>query len=208
MFKQEAEWIKEVLANIYPLNGYNSVANLGSSTIEFRTKVQPHIHNCITLPLENKGWKISHVDFKKEDGVDIVADLTNIQFGEKFKNRFAVTICTNMLEHVENIGHVINNLLTVTKNNGYILITVPYKYKIHHDPIDNGFRPTPNEIYSLFSGNNINVQDIAHGIITITDKSYYRVKKSRIPFWGYRERLMYYFGKRHKVSGILLKIHK
>src|SRR5438105_2004609 len=132
MFKQEAEWIQRVLADVHPLNSYNNVANLGSSTINFRTIIQPHIHKHIIVPLENKGWKILHVDFKKEDGVDIVADLTDIHFGEKFKNYFAITICTNVLEHVENINRVVNNLLKVTKNNGYILITVPYKYKIHH----------------------------------------------------------------------------
>ncbi len=206
MFKQEAAWIKKVLGNISPSNDYNKVANFGSSTTEFRTKVQPHIHNLIILPLENKGWEILNIDFKQDDGVDIVADLTNINFGEKLKDQFALTLCTNLLEHVEDINVVIKNLIAVTQSNGHILITVPYKYKIHHDPIDNRFRPQPQEIVALFNCNKVEI--IASSIITINDLYYYRIKKSHIPFWGYRDRIGYYLGKRHKVSGVLLKILK
>lgn len=207
MFREESIWIKNALQKIQPSQN-NEVANIGSSTGHFRTVVQPHIHKNIMEPLTANGWKVLHVDLKDEPGVDLVADVTQVNFADNFKNRFGLTICSNLLEHVEDIDLVIQNLVDITCNNGYVLITVPNKYKLHYDPIDNGFRPTPFEIASRFlqMGNPVNVID--DQIISISDIDYYRIKQSRIPFWGYRERMKFYMGKRHKVAGILLQVEK
>jgi len=204
MFSEEAKWIEQALQMII-INDDKTAINFGSSTLYFREHIQPHIQNYIFGPLEKKGWNILHVDIKKGEGIDMVADLTDASFNTSFKVKAALVICTNMLEHVTDIKLAVNNLITACKQNGYMLITVPYKYKKHLDPIDNMFRPTPAEIADLFTHANVNVID--DGIITIEDKSYYRIKKSAIPFWGYRERLLYYLGKRHKVSAVLLKLN-
>jgi SAM-dependent methyltransferase len=204
MFREESIWIKNALLRLKPAPSNNEVANIGSSTDYFRKIIQPHIHHNIIDTLETNGWKVLNVDMKQEDGVDLVADVTNTSFASPFKHRFALTICTNLLEHVQDINLVVSNLIAITRPGGHILITVPYKYKIHLDPIDNGLRPTPQEIYKLFSNAGDNIVD--SNIISIKDKSYYRIKPSRFPLWGYRERLAYYFGKRHKTSGILFSI--
>ena len=207
MFREESIWIKNSLQKIQPSKNIE-VANIGSSTGYFRKVLQPHIHNNIMDPLKEAGWNVLHVDMKDEPGVDLVADVTKHNFSGQFKNRFGLTICTNLLEHVEDIDLVIQNLVNITCNNGYVLITVPNKYKIHYDPIDNGFRPTPFEIASRFlqMGNPINV--VAEDIVTIEEKAYYRIKKSRLPLWGYRDRVKYHLGNRHKVAGILLQVEK
>lgn len=206
MFKQESLWIKNAIEKIKPTVQFNEVANIGSSTKFFREVMQPHIHENIIAPLTKNGWILFNVDMKAEDGVDLVADVTQSNFSDNFKNKFALTICTNLLEHVEDIDLVINNLIAITKSGGYILITVPYKYKIHLDPIDNGFRPTPFEILERFKG--IDKKVIDENIIVITDIDQYKIKKSKIPLWGYRNLLTYYLGKRHKTSGILFQIQK
>jgi hypothetical protein len=203
MFREEAVWIESALQKIEPSVGNNLVANLGSSTAYFREVIQPHIHQHIILPLQHKGWKIVNVDLKHEDGVDIVADVTKDNFSQLVQPA-ALTICTNMLEHVEDINLVVTNLQKVTTKGGYILLTVPYKYKKHLDPIDNMFRPTPNEIAALFNKDNINIID--QKVIQIFDKIYYKVKKSKFPIWGYRHLLGYYLGKKHAVSGILIQM--
>lgn len=205
MFKQEAEWIGEVLSAI-DASGLKEAANLGSSTLLFRTKVQPHIQERIIDPLKAKGWQICHIDMKAEDGVDIVADVSDPEIALRFKDRFGLTICTNMLEHVTDIDLVVKNLQAITSDGGYIMLSVPYRYRVHHDPIDNGFRPTPNEILGLFPAERIIC--VAKRIISITDRQYYPVKKSRFPLWGYRERIAFFFGKRHKVSGVLINVKK
>jgi len=203
MFREEAVWIEQTLTKIKPLSNNNIVANLGSSTAYFREVIQPHIHNHIIIPLQNNGWKIVHVDFKKDEGVDIVADLTKEDFSNNFQPA-ALTICTNMLEHVEDINMAVTNLVKATCKGGYILLTVPYKYKKHLDPIDNMFRPTPDEIAQLFKQYAINIID--KKIMYIQDKEYYKVKKSRFPIWGYRDLIGYYLGKKHAVSGLLLQV--
>ncbi|GMV77698.1 MAG: hypothetical protein AMXMBFR79_08330 [Chitinophagaceae bacterium] len=203
MFIEESEWIKSVLKKIKPYPSNNKVGNLGSSSEEFRKVYQPHIQKNIIEVLENDGWNVIHIDFKNDNGVDIVGDLTQENFGNNLKNEYALTICTNMLEHVLDIPLVVNNLMKITAEGGYILLTVPYKYKIHYDPIDNGFRPTPDEIIQLFTPQKIEVIDKT--IISIKDKSYYREKKSKFPLWGKREIFAYQLGIYFKVSGVLLK---
>jgi len=206
MFREESLWIKNAIGKLKALDGNNEVANIGSSTDHFRTVIQPHIHNNIIATLLSSGWKVINVDMKKEPGVDLVADVTKDDFAEPFKERFALTICTNLLEHVEDIKLVTKNLVAITRSGGHLLITVPYKYKLHYDPIDNGFRPTPQQIVDLFK--DVAEYIVDSKIISISDKDQYRVKKSKFPVWGYRERLAYYFGKRHKTSGILFSIKK
>jgi len=206
MFREESLWIKNAIGKLKAVDGNNEVANIGSSTDHFRTVIQPHIHNNIIATLLSSGWKVINVDMKKEPGVDLVADVTKDDFAEPFKERFALTICTNLLEHVEDIKLVTKNLVAITRSGGHLLITVPYKYKLHYDPIDNGFRPTPQQIVDLFK--DVAEYIVDSKIISISDKDQYRVKKSKFPVWGYRERLAYYFGKRHKTSGILFSIKK
>lgn len=154
------------------------------------------------MPLIDNGWNVVNVEIKDSDGVDIVADVSSYSMLDTLP-RSSFIICTNMLEHVPDISLVVKNLLEVTKDGGYILITVPYKYKKHPDPIDNMFRPSPDEIVNLFPEGAIEV--LEKGIITIKDKKYYLLK-SRFPFWGRRKLIGYYFGMRIKVSGILLRV--
>lgn len=206
MFREESIWIKNALQKLRPVNGYKDVANIGSSTAHFRQIIQPHIHSNIISTLENGGWNVLNVDMKADDGVDIVADVTSKDFAAPLQNRFALTICTNLLEHVEDINLVAQNLIDITRSGGHILITVPYIYKIHLDPIDNGFRPTPQEIVDLFK--DVAEYIIESTIISVKDVDQYKIRKSHFPIWGYRERIAYYFGKRHKTSGILFSIKK
>jgi len=206
MFREESLWIKSAVLKVLPSQERNEVANIGSSTEHFRKIIQPHIHQNIIDTLHLSGWKVINVDIKKDVGVDLIADVTKDDFADQFQNSFTLTICTNLLEHVEDINLVIENLVKITSTGGYILITVPYKYKIHLDPIDNGFRPTPHKIIDLFDGVVDKIIDAQ--IITITDLNQYRIKPSRFPFWGYRERFTYYLGKRHKTSGVLFSIKK
>ena len=81
-------------------------ANLGSSTLQFRTTVQPHIQEQLIAPLERNGWQVCHMDMKAEDGVDVIADVSDPGMATRFKDQFTLTICTNMLEHVADIGLV------------------------------------------------------------------------------------------------------
>jgi len=205
MFRQEAIWVGNLLKNI-STNHKPVIANIGSSTELFREVVQPHIHEYIFKPLLKKNCTIYHVDVKQEDGVDMVADITQPSFAIQHANAFDVVICTNMLEHVEDIDAVVQNLYAACRNNGHLLITVPYKYRKHLDPIDNMFRPRPEEITALFRPGQ--VKQVANEVIVVTERNYYKKRRSHYPLWGYREVLGYYLGMRYKVSGVLLQVSK
>jgi SAM-dependent methyltransferase len=205
MFSEEAFWAGNLLKNIKSNKPF-SIANIGSSTAYFREVMQPHIHALIFKPLLQNGHTLFHIDVKKEDGVDLVADITKPGFAADYQNAFDIVLCTNMLEHVEDINAVVQNLYAACSNNGYLLITVPYKYKKHLDPIDNMFRPTPAEIAALFKPGQVKI--IAEQIIRINNRNDYKKKKSHYPLWGYREVVAYYLGFRSKVSGVLLQVSK
>jgi SAM-dependent methyltransferase len=205
MFAEESLWISTVYDKL-DADKVRTAGNIGSSSLDFRINVQPHIHKHVIKPLMDKGVRVVNIDLKKETGVDIVADITKPSFGREFESQFDLLLCTNLLEHVTDVKLVVKNLVDAITNRGYILITVPYKYKLHFDPIDNGFRPKPSEIAHLFVGVSNSIIDSA--IISINDSREYKKRRSKFPVWGYREKLAYLFGKRYKVSGILLQISK
>jgi SAM-dependent methyltransferase len=205
MFVEESLWIKEVIGKL-ETSTHKKLGNVGSSSLEFRTRVQPHVHENVIASIEAKGFQVVNIDLKNEEGVDVVGDITAPSFGFEFHDQFDMMICTNLLEHVVDISLVIQNLIKATKGGGYILITVPYRYRIHLDPIDNGFRPTPREIAELFKPTKFSIVDSK--VICIENKLEYKVKRSRFPFWGYRERILFTLGMRYKVSGILLQVNK
>ena len=61
-------------------------------------------------------------------------------------------MCTNLLEHIDNKDIIINTIDKILKKGAYCLITVPYNYPYHLDPIDTMYRPKPKEIFNLFNG--------------------------------------------------------
>ncbi|MEY4106490.1 MAG: hypothetical protein RL181_832 [Bacteroidota bacterium] len=202
MFREEAKWIREVLFDL-PLKGC-TIVNLGSSSAAFRQVVQPHIHEEVIAPLVAMGAQITHVDMKPDEGVDIVVDLTAKVFTAHFHKRYDLVLCTNMLEHVENIDEVVENILQVAAPGSYILLTVPRRYPLHFDPIDNGFRPRPDVLAALFM-RKTPCKVLKSQVISIKEPGYYPVKFSKYPLWGYRVRLKYWVGRYYKVTGVLLQ---
>lgn len=205
MFVEEALWIAECLQSL-SLTSYDYIGNIGSSNEVFRNQIQPHIHKEIFAPLQNREIPVVHIDQKLDDGIDIIADVTLPLAHANLDNQFSVLLCNNLLEHVTDINLVCNNLVKWCKLDGYLLITVPYKYPKHEDPIDNMFRPSPADIAALFA--NFNIKIIKQKVISINRIENYPIKNSAYPLWGYRNRIKYFFGFRYKVSGVLIKLKK
>jgi hypothetical protein len=59
-------------------------------------------------------------------------------------------ICSNLLEHINNREEISKIISSIVPKNGYLFVTVPYKYPYHCDPIDTMFRPNIQELSSLF----------------------------------------------------------
>lgn len=150
MFKQESVWIASFIHTKNP-SEISPLLNIGSSTYDFRTRVQPWIDENLFAPARRAGTQIIHMDLKDGPGVDVAGDLTDISLQSQLRSmNFQAVLCSNLLEHVTDrleICGAIENLLTPGK---YIILTCPHQYPYHPDPIDTLFRPTPAELAALF----------------------------------------------------------
>lgn len=147
---EEAEAVGSMLAGLSPA-AISPLLNIGSSTRRFRTENQPHIHRSIFGPLESRGVKVVHADLKAADGVDLVGDVLDVNFREHIRSLGPRAIlCSNVLEHVADVGAFVGALEDLTPPGGLLLVTVPRSYPYHLDPVDNRFRPTPAALADEF----------------------------------------------------------
>jgi SAM-dependent methyltransferase len=162
MLIEEAKWIgKELLEISEP--GFK-VLNIGSSSEEYRTKVQPHIEKFIFRPLKENNIKVIHTDIVNEQGVDIVGDLTSPEFIIQLeKNKYDLIICSNLLEHLKEKQLIVDAILEILPKASKAIITVPYNYPYHLDPIDTMYRPNTNELHQLFKNTELLKEEILIG---------------------------------------------
>jgi len=150
VLRNEAEWIGRLLDRM-DNNLISPCVNLGASTRDLRQVAQPHISNFILVPLERRGVEIVHSDLKEGDGIDVSGDIYTDEVQSALRAfKPKLILCTNILEHVRNPSQFAAICRSIIANSGYILITVPYSYPYHPDPIDTMYRPTPAEICDLF----------------------------------------------------------
>jgi SAM-dependent methyltransferase len=125
--------------------------NLGSSTGEFRTVIQPHIDEHLFAPLRERRIRVVHSDIKQEDGVDLPGDIYDPATLAAIHDLTpAMVLCCNMFEHVTDRDALARRISEMLRPGGLLIVTVPRSYPIHYDPIDTYFRPTPEEIHQLF----------------------------------------------------------
>jgi len=146
----EAAWIANQLAAL-PVASISPLLNIGSSTAEFRERKQPHIDREIFAPLRAKGVEIIHADLKTAPGVDIAGDLGDPAIQARLRERAPkVALSSNLLEHVREPAQFARVMRSLVGPGGFVVVTVPRSYPFHADPIDTGFRPSPEEIAALF----------------------------------------------------------
>lgn len=151
MLLNESLWFQQKIEQY--VNEGDTIINVGSSTAEFRERIQPHIHENLFLPLEGKNAKVYHVDLKQAEGVDLAGDLMDPGFYMQLKGLEPKgIICSNLLEHLENRKELCGALVGLLSYNSYIFASVPKNYPSHLDPIDTMFRPNVAELVAQFPG--------------------------------------------------------
>lgn len=152
MFAREAAWIAEALSEA-DARSLNPLLNVGASTRKFRTEDQPWIQQALIAPLEARGVRFVHLDLKEAEGVDIAADIMSDEGFQRAKavGGRALLLC-NILEHVLDPGALAQRAMALVEPGGLVVVTVPRSYPYHRDPIDTLFRPTPEEVATLFPG--------------------------------------------------------
>jgi SAM-dependent methyltransferase len=190
VFVEEAAWVERALARL-ELPAGARVLDVGSSTREFRTEVQPHIDRHVFAPLRARGVRPVHLDAKDADGVDVVLDLSDpaLDPAAALGERFDVVLCMNMLEHVVDRERTADRVLALVAPGGHLLVTVPRSYRRHLDPIDTMYRPSPRERARLFRGRRPGVELVLAETVPIARSEYYRYHRSRNPLWARRETL-------------------
>ena len=190
------------------------VADIGSSDLFYRTRAQPHVFEHIYNPLLQAGVNILSCDSKKEIGIDCVIDVCNPgrSLYQDTQQRFELVLCANMLEHVVDRRVVMKNLISITREGGCLLLTVPHTYFYHEDPIDTMYRPRPEELLSLVA-EQAECEVVLEAILPITQKHYYlmpvypRKLLHNLPFFAYRQAWRWLLKPfRWKVTCLLVRI--
>lgn len=155
MLKREALWISDVLTQ-FDSTELSPILNVGSSTAEFRTCVQPWIEESIFVPLRSRGIIVHHLDMRDGDGIDLHGDLSDDAFVSKLRHSgYQTVLCCNVLEHVAHPAAICAQLERLVPSGGHIVVTVPNRFPYHPDPIDTMLRPDVQQILALFPGSNL-----------------------------------------------------
>jgi len=151
MLIEEAIWIKCQIENHFDQDDF-PLLNLGSSTKKFREKDQTYIYDEIFHPLIKKDLKVIHTDIKQLDGVDIVGNINDAKFRQNIKSlNIKSILCSNLLEHVDNPVEMIESIVEILPLNGKLIISTPFYFPFHKDPIDTLLRPTIEDLEILFN---------------------------------------------------------
>lgn len=147
MRPEEAAWIGERLSKL----NIATVLELGSSTRDFRTKTHPHHDRLIHAPLRAKNVRIILSDLQPDVDIAIAGDIFSDSVQGKLRQVNAdAVLCCNMFEHVADRERLASICHDVLRPGGYLIVSVPFSYPYHTDPIDTYFRPTPEEIAAMF----------------------------------------------------------
>jgi len=210
VFVEEARWIGRRLAGL-SLEPGARVLDIGSSTLEYRTVVQPHITELVHHPLIARGASLTCGDIKEGEGVDLVLDLTRTDLSDAlFASPWDLVICSNILEHVVDRSTFLANVLRLCRRGGYLLCTVPHRFPYHADPIDTLYRPTAAELARTILERAPGRIEAAE-ILRIDDRSYYEFTPGRILdrllARSLRQRLRWHVAPlRWQVSCVLLQL--
>lgn len=172
---EEAAWIA---AQDMP----SPVLELGSSTAHFRTISQPHIDAMIHAPLRQKGIRVFHADLKAAPGVDIVGDFSDPEVTAELQAvRARTVLCSNMFEHVLDRAALARICDSCLEPGGTLIVTVPYSYPVHHDPVDTYYRPSPASLAELFPSYRVIKAEV------VTSKTYFQelwAADTNWPLWA------------------------
>lgn len=143
MLVHEAALLATLLDRIAP----GSVLDIGSGTRADREIIQPHIAAAF------RGHVVTWVDMNPSRGV-LAGDLTDAETLRDLPSCEMVTACS-VLEHVTDLEKAIENLVSLVWD--WLIVSVPCCYPIHECPIDNGWRPTAEQLAKRFEAAGLEV---------------------------------------------------
>lgn len=148
-------WIEEITKATHQLNRYlppsaKTALDIGSEGEEYRNVRQPWNKDFYDY-FKKRNIRLFTMDMEPRTRPDFVHDIT--QPVSEFE-RYDLVIATHLLEHIplSLFNVAIENIESLVKEKGYLLVSVPHKYPYHERPIDNMWRPTWKELRGAFNG--------------------------------------------------------
>ena len=180
MYVENAAWVRDALAAIrLPENA--RVIDVGSSTLHYRTIEQPHVEREVLAPLRSRGARLTHLDAKPAEGVDVIQDLDTAtpELAERL-GTFDLVLCVGLLGYVKEPTNTIDVVASLVGACGWLVSTTPESYRRTLDPHDNMWRPTARELAAEYEQRGLEV--VREESVQIADARYYHGLKSR-PSW-------------------------
>jgi hypothetical protein len=218
MFEAEAIWLEKLLRD-RTAEELSPLLNIGSSTAHFREVEQPWAEQRLFAPLRARGVKIIHLDNREGDGIDIRADVLSPADLPRIRALKPKSIlCCNILEHVVSPQTLAQRCAEIVGPEGLIVVTVPYSYPHHRDPIDTMFRPSAAELAALFApaamlrGEIIDVGESYRGQVRqrpfILLRHVFRFPFPFIGFSGWKRsmRKLYWLFNNYRITGALFEV--
>ena len=173
MLINESKWIYSILDDL-ELKKDDVVFNFGSQSSKYNSQ-NAFVMDNVILPLRRK-CQFKNIDLKSGQGIDYSGDILEAGFFIQLAalNPKAILL-SNVLEHVLDINRVTARISKLIQPNGYLIFTGPFKYPLHFDPIDNGFRPDIDEIKRLFPEFIVQKSDI----VTDFNYSFYLLRNKK-----------------------------
>ena len=148
MLNNEAIWIGKHIPSL-TLKSESIVLNFGSQNEKYNLE-NKYLLDYVINPIK-KICHLRNLDLQTGANIHYSGNLYEDSFFNELKKvQFDCVLLCNVLEHVTDINELSNRIAQLIKPEGYIIFSGPYKYPLHFDPIDNGFRPEIDEINKLF----------------------------------------------------------
>jgi SAM-dependent methyltransferase len=189
MYIENAAWARDVLAGLRLREGARAL-DIGSSTLHYRTVEQPHVQREVMAPLLARGVRITHLDAKESEGVDVVQDLdaATPKLAERL-GTFDLVLCIGLLGYVKDRANTLDVVASLVGEGGWLVSTTPESYRRTLDPYDNMWRPTPRELAAEYELRGL--RTVRAESVRIDDRRYYRGFMSRPSWVPVRERFWF-----------------
>lgn len=150
MFYKECAWVQHGLDSL-PVNSGSSLLDVGSSSGLYRISKQPYLGQLHAWMQSSKHLNVATLDTDPQAYPTYTMDISAQNVSDI--GTFDIVLACNILEHIKhvNLKSAISNITAMTKQ--YLIVTAPLFYTWHFQPIDNGWRPTAQELTDVFKKN-------------------------------------------------------